>query len=240
MNCIKDDRPCFFLPSVPAENDSDGPQSNQQNDLDRPQSNQQNDPEGFYNYERQQTVENDSDRPQSNQQNDLKDQETSPFCNGKTTASQRFSLQAYLTFLILCIHDCRYFQWDEDQETSPFCNGKTTSSQRFSLQAYLTFIILCIHDCRYFQCIIYYVFYTEMFPPPPLPPPPLLPPPTPPSPPPPPTRCWKVVSAIITITTFIFLLKDQLLFAMTIVSTKCVTGYEMDLDVYWVGPIIRW
>nr|GEU47302.1 hypothetical protein [Tanacetum cinerariifolium] len=39
------------------------------------------------------------------------DQETSPFCNGKTTANKRFSLQAYLTFIILCIHDCRYFQW---------------------------------------------------------------------------------------------------------------------------------
>nr|GEY08961.1 hypothetical protein [Tanacetum cinerariifolium] len=88
MNCIKDDRPCFLLPSVPAENDSDGPQSNQQNDLYGPQSNQQNDPEGFYNSEGQQTVENDSDRPQSNKQNDLEDQETSPFCNGKTTASQ--------------------------------------------------------------------------------------------------------------------------------------------------------
>ncbi|GJR64769.1 serine/threonine-protein phosphatase 7 [Tanacetum coccineum] len=48
MNCIKDDRPCFLLPSVPAENDSDGPQSDQQNDLDGPQSDQQNDTEDFY------------------------------------------------------------------------------------------------------------------------------------------------------------------------------------------------
>nr|GEV33105.1 serine/threonine-protein phosphatase 7 long form homolog [Tanacetum cinerariifolium] len=63
MNCIKDDRPCFLLPSVHAENDSDGPQSNQQNDLDGPQSNQQNYPEGFYNSEGQQTAENDSDIP---------------------------------------------------------------------------------------------------------------------------------------------------------------------------------
>ncbi|GKA98146.1 hypothetical protein Tco_0826040 [Tanacetum coccineum] len=81
MNCIKDDRPCFLLPSVPAENDSDGPQSDQQNDLDGPQSDQQNDTEDFYDSEGQQTAENDSDRPQPNQQDDLEDQETSPFSN---------------------------------------------------------------------------------------------------------------------------------------------------------------
>nr|GEV21887.1 hypothetical protein [Tanacetum cinerariifolium] len=110
MNCIKDDRSCFFLPSVPAENDSDGPQSNQQSDLDRPQSNQQNDPKGFYNYEGQQTAENNSDRPQSNQQNDREDQETSFFCNDDQIGSiNDASLNSEIR--------------DEDQETSPFCNG---------------------------------------------------------------------------------------------------------------------
>ncbi|GKE46285.1 hypothetical protein Tco_1477543 [Tanacetum coccineum] len=115
MNCIKDDRPCFLLPSVPAENDSDGPQSNQQNDLDGPQSNQQNDPGGFYNSEGQQTAKNDTDRPPSNQQNDLEDQETSPFCNDDQIGSiNDASLNPEIR--------------DEDQETSPFCNDDQIGS----------------------------------------------------------------------------------------------------------------
>nr|GEV40865.1 hypothetical protein [Tanacetum cinerariifolium] len=76
MNCIKDDRPCFLLPSMPAENDSDGPQSNQQNDLDGCR---------YFAF----MIADISNNDQIGSINDAslnseimdEDQETSPFCN---------------------------------------------------------------------------------------------------------------------------------------------------------------